>query len=130
MFELDALKKYNNINKDCLEEKILFSNPYELIKIIFENLHISLKKSIFWIENKNIPMKGREISKSISIIESGLIPALNSKINSSIVDDLKFIYMYSIKTLLEANIENNVEKLKHVNCIIKNISSAWKKIKK
>lgn len=124
-----AINMYKKLHLFSLKDKILNANPKELIDIVFDILHSELRKSIFLIKNNQISMKGESISYSISMIESVLIPALNSDENFMLAQNLKSLYIYCIRVLLEANLNNDVKKIKHVNDLLEKISSAWKLIK-
>ncbi|AFA40926.1 flagellin chaperone [Wigglesworthia glossinidia endosymbiont of Glossina morsitans morsitans (Yale colony)] len=124
-----AINMYKKSNLFSLKDKILNANPKELIDIVFDILHSELRKSIFLIKNNQISMKGESISYSISMIESVLIPALHNDENFMLAQNLKSLYIYCIRVLLEANLNNDVKKIKHVNDLLRKVSSAWKLIK-
>lgn len=124
-----AINMYKKLNLFSLKEKILDANPKELIDIVFDILHTELKKATFLIKNNQIATKGESISYAISIIESILIPALNNDRDFLLVQNLKALYIYFIRTLLEANLNNDIKKVEHVNNLLRKISSAWKLIK-
>uniref|UniRef100_A0A1A9Z106 Flagellar M-ring protein n=1 Tax=Glossina pallidipes TaxID=7398 RepID=A0A1A9Z106_GLOPL len=114
---LNQEKLNHNAEKNWTEEKILDANPKELIDIVFDILHTELKKATFLIKNNQIATKGESISYAISIIESILIPALNNDRDFLLVQNLKALYIYFIRTLLEANLNNDIKKVEH-NSII------------
>ncbi|MDQ1237263.1 MAG: flagellar export chaperone FliS [Wigglesworthia glossinidia] len=124
-----AINIYKKLNLHSLKEKVLNANPKELIEILFEILHSELKRAVFLIQNKKTPMKGESISYAISIIASGLIPALKKDDNFFLVRNLKSLYVYCICVLTEANLKNDTKKIRHVDFLLRKISSAWSSIK-
>ena len=78
-------------------------------------------------ENK-VAQKGQHISWAISII-NGLQASLDHDKGGEISSNLNALYEFSTTTLLNANIENDVDKLDSVLNVMNNIREAWQGIR-
>ncbi|MCW2253995.1 flagellar biosynthetic protein FliS [Providencia alcalifaciens] len=74
MYQHKANQTYQQVN---LESEITNATPYQLIEILFKGALSALKRGEIFIQQNNISEKGKEISKAIDIIDSGLKQALN-----------------------------------------------------
>jgi len=113
-----ALNSYNQNN-------INIESPEKLIEMLYEG---ALKFTSFAkkaIEKNNIEKKVYWINRSINIFTELLI-SLDVQKGGEIALYLNGLYEQQIKFLVEANAENNVEKLDIVINVLKGLLEAWK----
>lgn len=125
MYQHKANQTYQQVN---LESEITNATPYQLIGILFKGALSALKRGEIFMQQNNISEKGKEISKAIDIIDSGLKQALNYDEGGDLAINLASLYDYMVMRLLSANLENNVAYVQEVYQLLSNIASAWQQI--
>lgn len=125
MYQYKANQTYQQVN---LESEITNATPYQLIGILFKGALSALKRGEIFMQQNNISEKGKEISKAINIIDSGLKQALNYDEGGELATNLASLYDYMVMRLLNANLENNVTYVQEVYQLLSDIASAWQQI--
>ncbi len=69
--------------------------------------------------------KGKEITRAISFIETGLRASLNKDVGGVLALNLDALYEYMSRRLLEANIKNQPEILEEVYRLLGELKDAW-----
>ncbi|EKT62202.1 flagellar export chaperone FliS [Providencia burhodogranariea] len=125
MYQQKANQTYQQVN---LESEITNATPYQLIEILFKAALSALKRGEIFMQQNKISEKGKEISKAIDIIDSGLKQALNYDEGRELSANLANLYDYMVMRLLNANLENNVAYIQEVYQLLSDIASAWQQI--
>ena len=113
-----AINSYNQNN-------INIESPEKLIEMLYEG---ALKFTSFAkraIEKNDIEKKVYWINRTINIFTELLI-SLDMKKGGNVALYLNGLYEQQVKFLLEANIDNNIEKLDIVINVLKGLLEAWK----
>ncbi|HHR6144680.1 TPA: flagellar export chaperone FliS [Providencia alcalifaciens] len=125
MYQRKANQAYQQVS---LESEIADATPYQLIQILFKGALSALKRGEIFMEQGNIAEKGKEISKAIDIIDTGLKQSLNYEAGGELAENLASLYEYMTRQLLRANIENNVTYVQEVYQLLSDIASVWQQI--
>ncbi|AHF75274.1 Flagellar protein [Sodalis praecaptivus] len=125
---MSADQGINAYQQISLQTGVAGATPHQLIVMLFDGAHGALARAGIWMARGNIARRGEEISRAIAIIECGLLATLDYEKGKTLAQDLASLYRYMIRTLLQANLNNDPEAIKHVDTLLKNISSAWKEI--
>ena len=75
-----------------------------------------------------LPEKCLAIGHAVRIIEEGLRSGLDMRRGDELSLSLNDLYAYSAKTLTEANLHNDVEKVREVARLIETVADAWKQV--
>lgn len=100
------------INKDQL-----------LIKLLEGSLNF-LRLARRGMEEKNVKIKGENISKVLAIITE-LDSALDLKVGGEIAENLSTLYRHIIYRLVNANIKNDIKGIDEVELILVNIKDGF-----
>ena len=111
-----------------LQSKLAGATPHQLITMLFDGAHSAILQAAIHFENGNVAQRGKMISKAINIIDNGLRAALDHEKGQSIAADLEQMYEYMSRTLLEANLRNDPQQLKHVDNLLVKLAETWKEI--
>ncbi|ANI81725.1 flagellar export chaperone FliS [Kosakonia oryzae] len=111
-----------------LQSKLSGATPHQLISMLFDGAHSAILQANIYFENGNVAKRGKMISKAINIIDNGLRAALDHEKGVHIAAELEQMYEYMSRTLLEANLRNEPEKLKHVDELLMKLAMTWKEI--
>lgn len=125
MYQRKANQAYQQVN---LESEITNATPYQLIQILFKGALSALKRGEIFMGQGNIAEKGKEISKVIDIIDTGLKQSLNYEAGGELAENLASLYDYMVMQLLRANLENDVALVQEVYQLLSDIASAWQQI--
>ena len=111
-----------------LETRIAAASPHQLITMLFEGAMTAITHAMQQMSEGDIPAKGKSISHALSIIESGLRGGLDDNKGGEVTANLDALYVCMEQRLLQANLENNQEKLKEVYRLLSEIKTAWESI--
>lgn len=104
------------------------STPLDLVIMLYEAAIDHLNRAIFFINQRDISKKSYSISKAIDIIEE-LLSSLNIEIGGEIAINLQGLYIYMIREITIANMKNDINKIRHVEHLLKELCSAWRQIR-
>ncbi|WP_272517321.1 MULTISPECIES: flagellar export chaperone FliS [unclassified Providencia] len=125
MYQRHAQQAYQQVD---LESEITNATPYQLIQILFKGALSALKRGEIFMQQGKVAEKGKEISKAIDIIDTGLKQSLNYEAGGELAENLASLYEYMTMQLLSANLENNVAYVQEVYQLLSDIASAWQQI--
>ncbi|MEY0542224.1 flagellar export chaperone FliS [Providencia rettgeri] len=125
MYQRHAQQAYQQVD---LESEITNATPYQLIQILFKGALSALKRGEIFMRQGKVTEKGKEISKAIDIIDTGLKQSLNYEAGGELAENLASLYEYMTMQLLRANLENNVAYVQEVYQLLSDIASAWQQI--
>lgn len=123
----NALSAYSKVG---IESDVATASPHKLISMLFEGALLSVAAARSHMMRKNIAAKGAAISRAIGIIDEGLKVSLDDKVGGELAQNLKALYEYMCHRLLEANLQNDVEKLNEVGRLLSDLKGAWDAIGK
>ncbi len=122
-FAQNALNQYQT-NKNS---SIVFASPHELILRLMNGALERTAQAKGAIQQQNQQEKAELISKAISII-AGLSACLDHSQPGDLSKNLEDLYDYMSVQLVNANVDNDVEKLDEVSRLLSEIRSAWVQI--
>lgn len=121
MRNLDAMSQYKQVGVQAAVSGV---DPHTLIQMLFDGAIERLNTAKLHMQKNNIQLKGENISKAISIID-GLRTSLDMSKGGDISVNLEALYDYMQRQLLEANINNKVEKVDEVISLLNEIRAGW-----
>lgn len=119
-----ALNAYANVTKHT---SFVDKTPHKIVSLLMEN---AINKLIFAknaIQRNDIATKGASISVAITIIE-GLNTSLDHEQGEQIADNLANLYDYLTRTLLSANLHNDLNLLDNCIEVLATIKDGWDNI--
>ena len=120
--------KANAYAKVSVETGVTSANPHKLILMLYDGALAGIQSARLAMNSKDIPTKGRNISKAIDIIINGLKVSLNMDAGGDLAAQLDALYDYMSDRLLYANLHNNVAALDEVAGLLEGLRSAWEGI--
>ena len=104
------------------------ASPHQLIQMLFDGLFQSLNAARGAIERGEVEEKGRHISKSVRILQEGLVMGLDLEKGGELAANLKLLYDYSVAQLTKANIHSDVVLVEEVIKLLQPVAQGWKEI--
>ena len=120
-----SIKKYHDMKVNSAKN----ADPYELVQMVLKAILGKITAATVCLEREDIPNKGKHISESITLISS-LEASLDMEKGGEISTNLSSLYNFCTSHLLQANIDNDVSKMKEVHTIISTIKEGWDQIPK
>jgi len=111
-----------------VETGVLAASPHRLIVMLFEGAETALRTALVQMAARDIPAKGRSVSKAINIIDNGLRASLDTKAGGEIAGNLEALYEYMNNRLLQANLNNSEEMVQEVLKLLGELKGAWESI--
>lgn len=118
-----SLKKYQQVNKSTAQQ----ASPYQLVAMLFQKLLDNIATAKGAITQGNYAKKGTELSNAIAIINV-LESSLDFEQGGDISNNLASLYLFCSEQLLEASINNDIDKLNEIARILIPIKSGWDSI--
>ena len=111
-----------------LETRIDSATPYTLVLMLYEGAMSAISDAQRHMAEKNIPEKGKAISRAIEIIANGLQASLDTEAGGDLAERLDALYEYMGRRLLFANLKNDPAALKEVWSLLNELKTAWEQI--
>ena len=115
-----SIKKYRSANADNVAD----ADPHQLISIIFKHILSNIAIAKGAISRNEIENKGNCITKAIALVGE-LQDSLDMEKGGDLSVNLFDLYDYIVRTLIQANAENNDAKLDEVKVLISEIKEGW-----
>lgn len=98
-----------------------------IVVMLYEGAIRFLTQAIEALENKQYVEKGRRINRAINIITE-LDVVLNMDTGGEIAQNLRSLYQFMIKHLVEANSRKNPDKIRQVIRLLETLLNGWRQI--
>jgi flagellar protein FliS len=115
-----SIKKYRNANADNVSD----ADPHQLISIIFKHILANVAIASGAITRNETENKGKCLTKAIALVGE-LQDSLDMEQGGEISSGLFDLYDYIVRCLVQANLENDSEKLDEVKDLITEIKEGW-----
>jgi flagellar protein FliS len=120
-----AINQYANVHNESV---IHDASPHHLIQMLMDGFLARINSAKGAMQRSEIEMKCLYISKAIAIV-GGLNEAIDTNQGGEIAENLRQLYDYINRRLVQASCENNLEKLDEVAYLMKEIKEGWDAIK-
>ncbi|MEG0938074.1 MAG: flagellar export chaperone FliS [Comamonas sp.] len=104
------------------------ASPHTLIQLLFDALEASLNAAKGAMQRGEIEEKGRQIGKSVRILEEGLKASLNMEQGGEISQNLVSLYDYCITQITLANLRNDVALLETAQNLLTPVAQGWREM--
>lgn len=111
-----------------LETGIGSASPHQLVQLLFDGALSAIADARSHLRAGNVPAKCAAISRALRIIGEGLYVSLDLEHGGAIAIQLRDLYDYMMRRLVEANAGNSQEMLAEVSSLLSEIRVAWMQI--
>jgi flagellar protein FliS len=108
------------------ESSVLTAPPERLVLMLYDGIHRFLFQAAHAMRANDVQTSNNRMQRAEAIIDE-LIATLDHSAGD-VADRLNALYLYSRRTLGEARIERNADKIDHVDKIIGELRDAWAQI--
>jgi flagellar protein FliS len=124
-FRTATARAYQEIG---LETGVAGASPHQLVLMLLDGALDAIAHARGHMQTGNVPAKGAAISRAIRIISDGLRVSLDLERGGAIAVQLRDLYEYMARRLLEANLKNRQDLLSEVTSLLGEIRTAWVQI--
>lgn len=107
-----------------LETDVHSASPHRLIAMLFDGAFDAMNQAAAAIQNGNIEMKTRALSRAVRIIDEGLGAGLNLEAGPLALD-LRDLYAYTCRRLLQANLHQDLAAIDDCRRVLGPLRDAW-----
>ncbi|HET8755003.1 MAG TPA: flagellar export chaperone FliS [Solirubrobacteraceae bacterium] len=100
------------------------ADPHRLVQLMFEALLDRLALARGHMERGRTGPKGEALSRAIALFEA-LSASLDLERGGDIAVNLRALYDYAMRRLLDANLRNDTAALDEVAGLVREVKSAW-----
>ena len=118
-----SIKKYRNANADNVAD----ADPHQLISIIFKHILANIAIASGAIARNETENKDKCLTKAIALVGE-LQDSLDMEQGGEISTGLFDLYDYIVRCLVQANLDNDCEKLDEVKSLITEVKEGWDSI--
>ncbi len=111
-----------------VETGVSTADPHKLILMLYDGALVAIGSALHALDNKDVPGKGKAISRAIEIIASGLDASLDQEAGGELAMRLSALYEYMTDRLLYANLHNNRAALEEVAQLLAGLRESWESI--
>jgi flagellar secretion chaperone FliS len=111
-----------------IETAVASASPHQLVLLLFDGAIDAIADARIRMDMGDIPGKGKAIGRASRIIGEGLLAALDMERGGQIAANLRSLYEYMMKQLLDANLHNRAEILGEVMSLLNELRGAWAQI--
>lgn len=129
MFTPVSTRAASAYKRVSVETSVDGASPHQLVNLLFDALLQSLSLARAALERGDQTLKCEQLGKAVRLIEEGLKAALDDA-GGEVTGNLRTVYSYAVRCLTEANLKNDIEKVREVIGLIEPIADAWKQIGK
>lgn len=128
MFNTHAtgLSAYQRIN---IETSMHTMDQHQLVSLLLDGVLKAVATARGALARGDVPTKCAQIGKAIRIIEEGLTTALDHESGGEVAASLGTVYGYTVRRLIQANIDNDDAMLREVADLIEPIAQSWNDIR-
>ncbi len=112
-----------------LENLVKTASPAKLVEILYERFLELVETSKKDLENKDFVSVNEKLKKAQDIITE-LNISLNMEKGGDIAKNLRALYNYIFKRLIDANVEKNAKILDEVSELVSGLLEAWREAMK
>ena len=128
MFSSTGFGKANAYRQVGVESGIENASPHKLIQMLFDGLFQSLRAALGALERGDVEEKGLQISKSVRILQEGLILGLDMEKGGELAVNLRLLYDYCVGQLTKANLHSDAALVEEVIGVLQPVADGWKEI--
>lgn len=118
---LNALKQYQRVD---LNATVATASPHKLISMLLDGALGALAKAKGAIERSNVEERTAHLNKASEIV-LGLRDSLDLDKGGEIAENLDALYEYMMRSIMQANRDNDSDKVQEVMDLMLEIKQGW-----
>ncbi len=108
-----------------VQSGVLAASPQMLIVMLYDGAIRAIATAKSYLARGDLAAKGEALSKAIGIVDEGLKGSLHAESAGEIGANLVSLYDYMVRTLLQANLRNDIALMDEVAGLLRELKEAW-----
>jgi len=109
------------------EHRVMTASPGRLVVMLYDGAVRFCKQAVTQLEQGRIAEKGQSIARAIDIIQE-LDVSLNLEQGGQVARDLRRLYEFMLKRLVQANLRQDPEMIREVIRLLEELAEGWRAI--
>ena len=118
----NALSAYKQSRLHGIED----ASPAKLVAMLLDEAIHSCDSAALAAQANDFARKGAAIGKALSIIDAGLLSALDFERGGEIAQNFASVYDYCLRDLVRCNAENDADGLRHCSSLLSALREGWR----
>ncbi|WP_237711149.1 flagellar export chaperone FliS [Oceanimonas sp. GK1] len=118
------MKAYKSVALDSQKQ---VASPYQVVKMLLAGALERMAKARVAIENKDYAERGELLTATLLILAE-LRMSLDHEAGGEIANNLENLYEFMMNELVQANSNNDAERLESVSSLLRGIKEGWDSI--
>ncbi len=114
----------NAYTQQYQQNQILSASPEQILVMLYDGAIRFVRQAVAGIENNDLTAKLEGISRCMAIITE-FANTLDHEIGGEIAENLDGLYSFMIRELTQANLKNDVDKLRVVEGLLLDLRETW-----
>lgn len=121
------MNQHKNAAKEYLERQVQNSSPAERVVLAYDGAIRFLMNARRAVEENNVETRFINNKKAADII-SYLMDTLDMEQGGEIAENLRRVYFYMLRRIVEVDVKNSVEPIDDVIVQLKQLRTSWEKL--
>lgn len=114
----------NAYTQQYQQNQILSASPEQILVMLYDGAIRFVRQAVAGIENGDLTAKLEGISRCMAIVTE-FANTLDHEIGGEIAENLDALYSFMIRELTQANLKNDIDKLKVVEGLLLDLRETW-----
>jgi flagellar protein FliS len=114
--------------KANVDTGVATAHPHQLIAMLLDGAIHCINRSRYFLDKGDIRAKCAAITHACEIVDNGLRVSVDFSANPEFAGRLVYLYRYVVMRLIQANLNNDREKLAEALKILSGLRDAWAQI--
>ena len=112
-----------------VETGVASADPHRLVELLIDGALEALAEAVVALQRRDLPAKGRAITRAVSIIDEGLRGGLDRERGGAVAAQLDTLYTCVTHRLTQANLKNDLALLNECRGLLMPLREAWQAIR-
>lgn len=108
-----------------VENGVATASPHRLIAMLYDGALLAISQARVHLQHGDVAARGTAISKAIAIIDEGLKISIDLEAGGELALNLRALYEYMSRRLLEGNLKADDAALEEVERLLRELKGAW-----
>lgn len=111
-----------------VETGLQTADPHRLIVLLYDGAIGAIAQAKSALATHDTAAKGKAVTKAIQIVDEGLKAAVDAKAGGEVAQNLRDLYDYMTRRLVEGNLSNDFRAFDEVSGLLADLRDTWQAI--
>lgn len=111
-----------------VETGLQTADPHRLIVLLYDGAIGAIAQAKSALATRDTAAKGKAVTKAIQIVDEGLKAAVDARAGGEVAQNLRDLYDYMTRRLVEGNLANDARAFDEVSGLLADLRDTWQAI--